>query len=389
MMRRVVVVALALLLAAQVVRNALVSSLAPVDPRAAARVWPGHPDVQLSLGMTSIGAAARARKAVDAATFRTIDEAALKAPLAPEPFLVRGVQAQLAGDRATARKAFQAAEWRDPRSLPARYFLANDYFQSGDVRKGLGEFAALARLAPNGVANVAPYIATYARDRSNWTQLRSLFRSEPELEDPALSVLAADPANADAVLALADVKRSNARSPWLAPLLAGLVETGQFARARAIWAKTSGATVDPRQLIYDARFADEKAPPPFNWALTSSTVGLAERQPGTRLHVIYYGQEDGDLAKQLLALPPGAYRLSARVSGGAAPQLSWSLSCVKASRPFATLGLTGGPSLEWTFSVPSDCPAQWLALTGSSSDIARQTELTVSDLTLIRVSPNG
>src|SRR3954452_7140384 len=175
MARRLLVVALALLLATQIIRNAIALANAPTDPAAAARVWSGHPDVELSLGMTAIGDATRQRKPVGDAIFKTIDDAALKAPLAPEPFLVRGVQAELAGKPEAARLAFLAAEWRDPRSLPARYFLANDYFRSGDVSRGLREFAALARLAPNGVGNVAPYIATYARVRANWPRFRALF----------------------------------------------------------------------------------------------------------------------------------------------------------------------------------------------------------------------
>jgi hypothetical protein len=354
----------------------------------AAKIWPGHPDVELSLGMTAIGRAARERKPVGDAVFKTIDDAASKAPLAPEPFLVRGVHAQLARNAAQARQAFLAAEWRDPRSMPARYFLATDYFATGDVRRGLQEFAVLARLAPGGVASVAPYIAAYAKDRANWPQLRSLFRAEPELEQPALQALAADPANARAILALADPRRRSARSLWLPNLLAGLVQAGQFAQARAVWSEVAGVRLDPQQLIYDPQFADPNAPPPFNWELTSSTVGLAERQSGGRLHVIYYGQEEGDLARQVLLLTPGTYQLAMRVSGNPGRSLSWSLACAKPSKPLATFRLDSGASLTWTFSVPADCSAQVLALVGASSDIAQQSDTTISELRLRRQGAN-
>ena len=71
---------------------------------------------------------------------------------------------------------------------------------------------------------------------------------------------------------------------------------------------------DARQrLLFDPDFSKPEPPPPFNWALTSSTVGLAERQPGGRLHAIFYGQEDGALARQLLVLPPGRYHFSMRL----------------------------------------------------------------------------
>ena len=50
--------------------------------------------------------------------------------------------------------------------------------------------------------------------------------------------------------------------------------------------------------MYDGGFTDSKSHGPFNWTLTSSTIGLAEREPGGRLHVIYYGQEEGVLASE-------------------------------------------------------------------------------------------
>jgi hypothetical protein len=390
MARALIVVALALVLAAQVIRNAVVAGIAPIKPRVAARVWPQHPDVELSLGMIAIAQAAHDRKPVDDAVFKMIDNAAARAPLAPEPFLVRGIQAQLAGRMESARQAFLAAELRDPRSLPARYFLANQYFRSGNARDGLKEFAALARLAPNGASSVAPYVAAFATNRANWPDLRALFRSEPDLEDPVLTALAARPANADAVIALADSRHRNAGSRWLPPLLYGLVDAGQYDKARAIWALVSGVSLDPRQLVHDAQFSDRDSPPPFNWALTSSTVGLAERQSGGRLHVIYYGQEDGELVRQLLVLAPGNYRVSMRVAWGQARtrNLRWTLTCAKSRDPIASVDLDSAAQ-PWTVAVPSGCPAQNLALAGTSSDIPQQTEVTISGLTIVREVARG
>src|SRR4029078_4582807 len=102
------------------------------------------------------------------------------------------------------------------------------------------------------------------------------------------------------------------------------------------WAEVGGVAQKRRDLIFDAGFSNPAPPPPFNWTLTSSTVGLAERQSGGKLHVIFYGQEDGVLASQLLVLAPGTYRLAMRVTGGGAQlrSLRWSLTCAKARAPF-------------------------------------------------------
>ena len=180
--RLLVALVAAALIAFYVVRNALVVGLAATRPADASLIWSGHPAVELSHAMTQIAQASRGRRQVSPGTFAMIADAAVKEPLAPEPFLVRGIRAQLAGDGATAQRAFEEAQWRDPRSLPAAYFLAERYFQIGDMPRGLREVAALARLSPGGVGIVAPYLAAYARNPANWPDLKAMgFESPKEL----------------------------------------------------------------------------------------------------------------------------------------------------------------------------------------------------------------
>ena len=385
--RRILAAALAVLLAIVVVRNAMVDAFADTNPQSAARVWAGHPDVELALGMTEIAGAAHHGQAVEAGVFRRINAAAAKAPLAAEPYLVRGVQAQLAGQSRLAEQAFEAAEWRNPRSLPARYFLTEHYLRNGNVRRGLVEYAALARLAPNGILSVTPFVASYARDPARWPQLRALLGAEPGLQEMTLETLARDAANTPAILALADSAHRSAASPWLPTLLASLVAQGEYQKARAIWADIAHVRIRRGELLFDPGFSNPAPPPPFNWTLASSTVGLAERQPGGRLHVIFYGQEDGTLASQLLVLEPGSYRLTMRIDGGG-PQrsLRWAVTCANAHSPLATASLNTTGKQPWTFTVPAGCGAQRLELAGSSSDIPQQVEVTLSGLTLARMS---
>ncbi len=318
-----------------------------------------------------------------------IRDAAAKSPLAPEPFLVRGVEAQLAGDYRLATQAFLAARLRDGRSIPARYFLAEQYFRSGDAGHGLREIALLARMVPNGVAGLAPFIAAYAKDRRNRPQLLSLFKSDPPLEDAALSTLASDAGNADLILELA----SNRPPVWAGGLLNSLVASGQYERAHQIWARLAHVAPSSDELIFDPAFKGSDAPAPFNWSLTSSTVGLAERQAGGRLHVIYYGQEDGLLAGQLLVLSPGRYRLAMALAGDLshAGSLSWTITC--AGSPTALLSLRlndSAPAARGvTFDVPANCPAQRLELVARAPELPQQAEIIVSRLNLRRVLGNG
>ena len=386
--RRIAVVLLALLLAVPVIRNAAVTALAPLHPDSAARLWAGHPAVEISRGLAAIGRASRERKAIDPAAFASVGDAAAKAPLAPEPFLVRGVQAQTAGELDAAKRAFLAAQWRDPRSMPAAYFLAGYYFGAGQPLEGLRQTATLARLSPNGTTAVAPFVASYARDRSNWPQIRALFRSQAGLENLVLVALAQDPRNAETILALADPAHRRPDSEWLPALLYKMVASGDYSRARAIWSSI-GAGQSGGDLVFDAGFSNAAPPPPFNWQFASSTVGLAERQRDKRLHVIFYGNQDGVLAGELVMLPPGAYRLQMQLASPAhAELLHWSIRCDKASEPIASIGIDQAAARGWTFQVPANCPAQWLELSGRSGDISQQAEATIGGLSLARVGAN-
>ena len=389
MVRRLLILVMVLLLAVQVIRNAAVAEWADTSPASAFRAWPAHAAAELALGMTEIGTAAHEHKPVGLATFAIIDDAAVKAPLAPEPFLVRGVQAELNGDSNVAAQAFVAAERRDAALLPARYFLADIFYRAGDPRRTLEQIGALARLTPNGSETIAPYLAAYAKNRSAWPYLRDLFQSNPGLADASLADLGHDPVNADAVVALADM-RTAAGSQWAPTLVNTLVSARQYAKARAVWAATSHVRLPPDVAVYDGGFTDAKSHGPFNWILTSSTVGLAEREPGGRLHVIYYGQEDGLLAQQLIVLAPGAYRLTMAVSGNLsrAKAMNWSVRCDGTSKPFASVGLDAAVR-GWIFAVPPGCAAQWLEFSGTSADISQQAEVMISNLKLVAVRPNG
>lgn len=389
--RRLTILLCATLIAVQVVRNAAVGALAEDKPHSAANFWRGHPAVEAQLGMTEIAAATGKGRPVPQSALDLLRKSARAAPLAAQPFLVRGVEAQLAGNGELARAAFIAAERRDPRGLAAHYFLAEQDLRSGDVAHGLNELGVLARLAPNGPLAVAPYLAKFARDRRHWPALRALFKREPAVADFALANLTADPANAATIVALSEPAKAGTTSAWLAPLLDSMTAAGDYAKARALWATSAKVGAAGGDSLFDPAFSDPGPPPPFNWALTSSSVGLAERRRGGSLHAIFYGQQDGALARQLLVLRPGKYRVAMRVAGDPAriAALKWSVTCAKAQAPVASVSLAVAARQAWTFAVPASCPAQWFELAGEADDVAQQADVTISALRMVRIGGDG
>ncbi len=67
--RRLLIGLLALLVAVQLVRNAMVQALAHTRPADATQVWNRHPDVALTAGVTAIPTATRGRKGVGPEVF--------------------------------------------------------------------------------------------------------------------------------------------------------------------------------------------------------------------------------------------------------------------------------------------------------------------------------
>ena len=377
----------ALLVAAAVVGAAVVQAFAARDPGKAAAIWPDHPTILLESGLSQVGETAAAGRPVDRALVDRLVSAFAKAPLAPQPFLVRGVEAQVAGDRALAERAYLAARQRDPRGVAPRYFLADLYLKSGRADLGLTEIGALARLVPQSLPGVAPYLAAYARTPSASPKVKRMLESHPQLEQVLLSELANDPDNAELIISLWSGRGGEEARPWQGRLLNQLVEAGRFNEARVVWARFTGISAE-RDQLFDPEFL-ATALPPFGWTLTSGASGIAEPEAGGRLHALYYGRDDLTLAAQLMTLPPGRYRLSMDIAKVTpeSKSLSWTVHCLPASRRIASVRLDRSGPVEALLAIPSaGCPAQRLELSGRASEFPDRADIRISRLRLQRAS---
>ena len=353
-----------------------------------AKLWPGHPTVLLESGLAEVGAEAAAGGPVDPALVTSLLAVSAKAPLAPEPFLVRGVDAQLAGNPTLALSAFLAARQRSPRTIATRYFLADHYLKSGQTGQGLAEISSLARLVPQSIPSIAPYLAAFAKSPGAAPQLRDLLRRHPQLEPMLLETLSADPSNANLVLKLWNGRRGEREVIWQSRLLSQMIEAGHYHLARQTWSRFSGDNSSPSQL-FDPDFA-EQALPPFGWSFSAGPAGLAESKAGGQLHVLFYGRDDVVLASQMLTLSPGIYRLSMSVGATAlSPNaLRWTVKCVPSSNEVALIPLGQSGRRSEAFEIPrANCQAQRLELSGSAQQLPRPADITISELRLRREAP--
>ena len=387
--RAALAVVLALAVAVLVVRSGFVAAYGETAPTRAAAVWPGHPLVQLKIGFDEIAVAAARGQGATPDQVGRLQRASLMAPLRPEPFLVRGVAAGLAGNPDLAGRAFAAAIRRDPRSVPAHFFMADHQLRAGNSEAGLGEITMLARLVPSSRGDVSTMLAAYSQTPGAAPQVKAMLRNHPELEPDMLAALAVDPRNAELVLYLSNgaVGEPAQVALWQGKLIGGLVTAGQYERAYRLWrglAKTGAS----RGLLFNPTFADTAAPAPFNWTLASAASGLAEPE-NDGLHLLYYGRENMLLASQLLRLDPGRYTLSFRMSvteGDAAP-LAWTLTCLPGKQSIMTINLgqatkAGGAATR--FEVPAGCQAQQLDLMGTAPDFPETVDVALTGLAVAR-----
>jgi hypothetical protein len=372
---------------------AVVSALVDLNPFVPAAVSPGDPRAQLGVAMLEFAYRnGRVFPATRAKAVAALDRSAL----ADEPFLLAAVDAAAHGDEARAEALLLEARHRNPRNRMARLLLLDRFLRTGRSDAAGAELAVLSQLIPGAAEALAPELGRMARDPRSAGGLARILRHDAGIRAGVLSSLASSSAtDPDAVLQLA--RASGAATPgtaqdWQAILLRRLADHGEFARAYALWKGfVGGPAAAASGGVYDGRFARMPGPPPFNWDLASGAEGTADRGPGPALQVDYYGRSALALARELVLLKPGGYRLVMRVSGaakGEGTQLVWSVSCAPGDAALVQLPLTNVASaprlVSAGFTVPaSGCAAQWVKLDGRPGDVAAEQNASIADLQIV------
>lgn len=320
--------------------------------------------------------------------FARLDDAARREPLAGEPFFFYGMKAVEDDDLAKAERFLLEARGRDQRNSYARLALMALYLRQGRVREGSAELAVLARLEPRGNQLLVPQLVRVTGTPQAREALVEAVGDQPIMAD-VLAKLVTDGADPDLIVTLARRQPPPADgsfAEWQRLLLARLVEAGEERRAFELWRRFAGG--DARELIYDADFRGLPGAPPFNWELTVGDVGAAERGRDGGLEVEYFGRKTGALARQLLMLRPGRYRLSFEVEGSANGQgarIELTVAC-RGGATLATLpfrDVSGGRKrVAVDFAVPGGCDAQWLTIGGQAAEFPNTQRLTIPRLTL-------
>jgi hypothetical protein len=274
------------------------------------------------------------------------------------------------GARSAAASLYQLSNRISRRSLATRLWLVQDAVKRGDVAASLANMDVALRTSSAAPAFVFPALARGLDDPALIGPIAKLVDRPSDWREAFLVYIAdnAEPVSAAALSFAVRDRGIFAKDELDRRIIVRLVAAGQYALARRLdtaFARGSGNA----QRMADGRFGDPAARYPFGWGLTDKSELGASRETEDGHPVLAYHAnlaESGQVAAQLLTLPPGNYQLetqSGRGEDGETPPL-WTLSCAAAPRLLATLALPAQHARSSApLSIPRDCPAQWLALT--------------------------
>lgn len=319
-----------------------------------------------------------------------IKAAASRHPLAAEPFSLLGADAMARGDTRRGEMLLIEARRRNPRDRLARLSLLEFYLKTNQITAATTELTVLTRLVNRAGDLVVPLLAQLAENAGARSAVAAALRGDPLL-DAVLDRLTETHAAPAVVLDLAKGRQPDTpgmRAPaWQAAVVNEMIAAGDGLQARALWAKFNNVPATAGGGVFNPKFQRMAATPPFNWDLTSSSLGAAEIKRRGGLMVEYYGRDSGDLATQTLLLAPGTYELRVTLEGNADGQgsrLGWKLDCVGGKTPLLEIPLKGikyaPKTLLATFTVPAGCAAQTLSLEGVAQEFPTNQSLEVSEV---------
>jgi hypothetical protein len=286
-----------------------------------------------------------------------------------------GVNADIRGDKASARSYFAYAQKLSRRDLRTQLWMIEDAVQRNDIPSALHQYDITLRVFPNMGDLLFPVLASAISDATIRNELVKTLANRPSWEKGFIAFIAGNSPHPSSTAALfTSLRKAGVGVPELANAGAtnALMAAGQFDAAWSYYAAIRPGA--DRRRSRDPRFvANLETPSQLDWTPINDG-GLTTSIQGGIFDFAAPASFGGPMIQQLQLLPPGVYRLSGHSIGieqaaGALPY--WVLRCQNGRE----LGRVEVPNssvakgnFTGTFSVPADCQVQTLVLTARPSD---------------------
>ena len=388
-MRPTVLAALAacLIVGVLVVRNGMIEAGYRANPAAMAAIGPSDARIRNQLAMVRLE---QAKLQVSQTLLEDARSLLTVSPSSDVSLAVAGGALLQAGRVGEAIPRLEESRRRNPRNRFTRLFLLEAYLRSMKVPEAGTEIVVLGRLLGESRRVLVPVVARAMIDPVIGPQLESAVRSDPQLRSAvalAMVELNAQPAQVIGVGGSSPTQEP-ADKAWRAALLQKMVTAGKTADAYRLWRSFSGANRDGAHLS----FLPLDGLPPFDWTYLATGDGVAEPTQHGALDVSFYNRNSVSVARKLVTLAPGTWRLDVAVEGGPTrgqEPLAATVTCAATSGALTRIPFTiarGGSMRAFAvFAVPDNCPGQWLAIDGTAQEFPTPRTVSVLSLALKRV----
>jgi hypothetical protein len=310
---------------------------------------------------------------------RTLAQQALdRSPVQAAAARLIGLGDLLTADEAGSRKAFAYAERLSRRDLPTELYWIETNVSRGDIPGALHHYDIAMRTSVQSRVTLGNILIAAAAQPGVATELTRLLKTQPRWLPEFYQRLMGQGENPVTLHSIARAMAFDGRDPRQAPFVAmalqRLVVLGAYAEAQDLYRRSLHT---PATTVRNAGFEQPNRLQPFDWTISDdpSHTGVVETRAGwSGGNVLTVtGAEASDVARQLLLLTPGRYTLRALTANvRAAPE----------TRPLVTIACANGATvatvpfaaaearpamMAGSFTVPADCPAQWLAIRNTPS----------------------
>lgn len=350
---------------------------------------------QIALAWAPYDAQARARLAVSLMENRDSEPARERAALLArdavrrDPITPAALRALAASAERPERALtlVEAAQRLSRRDQGTQVWLIEHSIREGRADQALVHFDTALRTSWQSQQALFPLLASTLADRSLFDALMARLRRNPEWRVPFLAYLVDQDANPAQTARLArqflDPRKPEEREA-IATHLAQLAASREFDLAWGSYVHfgLAGADEQARGALINGGFEREAGVAPFAWwyAEEPDLFAIPRSGPDGRggvLEVAAISGRTGEVARQLVRLAPGAYRLAAEFGDVPAdeferPELKVDCAGRDARRTLVSLRPAASGearrSASTEFAIPAGCPFQWVSVSVAGDD---------------------
>lgn len=303
----------------------------------------------------------------------------------------------LQGNETGAQRLMAYAEKMSRRDMPTQLWLIESSVRNDDIASALRHYDRALATSPRSGEALFPLLIGAAEDPKIRAPLARILAARPPWWRDFAAHLASEGESGPAIFDLISVLRLDGHDPLergtLAAAINRIAAKGSPVLAFRLYAQ--GLKRQPAPLR-NGDFESDNLLPPIDWALTSegdfsATVSRLDDGGGNALFVGAHSHGSGEVARQLLMLPAGNYRLGLRIGNAVAdrpdgrPQIR--MTCQQGAQQILMDQLlpkapASGIRVTAAVTVPQNCASQMLSIIVNGNSAGGAEDSWIDDVTI-------